>query len=82
MNNNSELHNQVKQTKNAQELMELCRANGLELTTESADRVVSKLRMSGEVVMDELMRCAGGSTTEPRSILMDPVLPVPSKPIR
>lgn len=60
MNNNSELHNQVKQEKNARELMERCCANGMEMKQEAMERVMGMMGTDGEVSTDDLMQCAGG----------------------
>lgn len=60
MNNHVDLYNQAKNAKNSHDLMELCRANGLELTQEAAERAMSALRTHGEIDADELAQCAGG----------------------
>lgn len=56
----AELYNQAKNAKNAKELTELCRANGLELTQDAAERVMGAMYAHGEIATDELAQCAGG----------------------
>lgn len=56
-----ELFNRAKQAKNVQELMELCRASGLEMSMEEAEYAMSALRTRNKIGMDALMQSAGGT---------------------
>lgn len=57
---NAELYHLVKNAKDAQALMALYHANGLEMTQEAAERVIDIMRTSGEIATDELVQCTGG----------------------
>lgn len=55
-----ELMEKAKSAKNAEELTELAKAEGIELTAEDAEKAFAELHKSGELADEELDNVAGG----------------------
>ena len=60
-NMNTELIAKAKTAKNAEELLELAKANNVELTAEEAKNYFEQLNANGVVADDELEAVAGGA---------------------
>ena len=55
-----ELLDKAKAAKSAEELVELAKAQGIEITAEEAEKAFAELHKSGELADDELDNVAGG----------------------
>lgn len=61
-----ELMEKAKEATNVEELVQLARENGVELTAEEAERYYAQLHASGELSDDELDNVSGGCGGEPK----------------
>ena len=64
---NKELIAKAKAAKNAEELLELAKANNVEMTAEEAKTYFAQLNTKGAVADDELDAVAGGSFCDPKA---------------
>ena len=60
MNYSNELVEKAKQAKSAEELLEMAKAENIELTEEEAEKAFAELHKSGEISDEELDNVAGG----------------------
>ena len=69
MNISKELLDKAKTSKTAEELIEMAKAENIELTEEEAAKALAELHKAGELSDEELDNVAGGcSPSAPRSI--------------
>lgn len=65
---NNEMLEKAKTAKSAEELLELAKANGVNLTEEEAKTYFNQLNKSGELADDELDNVAGGAGCKPTAL--------------
>ena len=67
MNISNELLEKAKKAKSAEELLEMAKAENIELTAVEAAKAFAELHKSGELLDDELDNVAGGCSDDPES---------------
>ena len=71
MNISKELLEKAKQAKTAEELLEMAKAEKVELTEEEAAKAFAELNKTGELSDEELDNVAGGCGGRPRKFHMN-----------